>query len=255
MLNQLLDLQKPLFILDIEATSLDVKEARIVELAFQRWESTGMTKEWQTRINPGIPIPAASSKVHGIFDADVAGKPTFKQLAANLAKGFSDCSFGGQNCRYDLRVIQAEMDRAGQPWSYTGARIVDSSVLERLAVPRSLSHLYEKYIGLKHDGAHGALSDVRAASTVIMKQLQTHDSLPRDLDALHAAQWPEEWIDGEGKFKRVNGVVTCQFGKHRGKALKDIPTDYWDWILKSDFPADVKALASAAKLGNYPEAK
>jgi DNA polymerase-3 subunit epsilon len=254
MLNNLLQIDRPLFVVDVEATSLDTQTARIVEIAFQRWEASGMTREWSSRINPGIPIPAESTAVHHITDVDVAGKPMFKQLAANLAKGFSNCSFSGQNCRYDLQVIQSEMTRAGQPWSYAGAVIIDSSQLERLAVPRNLSALHEKYTGKPHDGAHGALSDVRAAATVIAAQLETHPNLPRDLDLLHKAQWPEEWLDGKGQFKTVNGVPTCTFGKHKGKAMRDVPIDYYDWILRSDvnMPADVKALAQAAKLGNYP---
>src|SRR5665213_1290422 len=104
MIHELLHLTRPLFVLDVEATSVDVQTARIVEIAFARFEAGGLTKEWSTRINPSVPIPASATKVHGITDADVADKPTFKQLAANLAKGFSDCDFGGQNVRYDLRV-------------------------------------------------------------------------------------------------------------------------------------------------------
>lgn len=251
MLNQLLHLDKPLFVLDLETTSLDVKEARIIEIAFQRWESIGLTKEWSSRINPGIQIPASSSKVHGIFDADVADKPTFKQLAVNLAKGLSDCSFANQNIRFDLRILSAEFARAGVEWSYTCAKIIDSFVLERLAVPRSLSHLHEKYTGAKHDGAHGALSDVRAAATVIAKQLEAHDALPRDLAKLHELSWPGE-IDEGGKFRIIDNVAVCQFGKWRGKPMRDIPIDYYDWLLKSDFPADVKRLAADAKLGKFP---
>ena len=278
MIHQLLNLTRPLLVLDTETTGVDVQNDRIIEFAFQCFEpEKGMTKEYRTLVNPGIPIPASATKVHGITDADmrrcqVCGmeqgdtdrhvglgddahefKPvyTFKQLAANLAKGFTGCDFAGQNVRFDLRILAAEMQRAGVAWSYAGARIVDSSRLEALAVPRSLSHLHEKYVGLKHDGAHGALSDVRAAATVISKQLEAHASLPRDLDKLHAEQWPGE-LDEGGKFKLVGGVAICQFGKWRGKPMQDIPIDYYDWLLKSDFPADVKTLAAEAKMGRFP---
>ncbi len=294
MLNTLLTLNQPLFVLDLETTSLDVKEARIVEIAFQRWEASGMTKEWTSRVNPGIPIPAAASKVHGIFDADVASKPTFKQLAVNLAKGLSDCSFANQNIRFDLRILAAEFARAGQAWSYAGARIIDSYQLERLAVPRNLSALYEKYVriqclncggmgttthdilfggtehdteerdckvcnglgnvGEKHDGAHGALSDVLAAATVIARQLETFPNLPRDLDKLHDAQWPGE-IDTEGRFRFINGVACVAFGKWNGKAISSVDTSYWDWICSNDFSPEVKAIAERAKMGQYPEAR
>lgn len=255
MLNAILQLERPLFILDIEATSLDVQTARIVEIAFQRWESSGLTKEWSSRINPGISISPTSTAIHHITDADVIGKPTFIQLAANLAKGFTDCSFGGQNCRYDLRVIKAEMNRAGQSWDYSDAHVVDSSQLERLAVPRNLSALHEKYTGHPHDGAHGALSDVRATATVIAKQLETYPNLPRDLDELHALQWPG-WIDTEGKFRFVNGVPCfSRWGKYSEQPMRKADSSYYDFILRSDFSPEIKRIAEKAKLGQFPEAK
>lgn len=284
MIHQLLNLTRPLFIFDTETTGVDPKSDRIVNLGFEQWGPEGLVKEWKTLVNPGGPIPAGASKVHGIYDAqmelcrecggyndDVApdrckcppvedGGPgsgfkpvfTFKQLAPNLAKGFSNCDFGGKNVRFDLRILSAEMARAGVQWSYVGARIVDAERLEQLAVPRTLSHLYEKYTGEKLAGAHDAMNDVKASTTVIVKQLETHPTLPRDLDTLHRLQWPG-WLCDGGEFKLVEGIATCQFGKWRGKPMKNIPLSYYDWIIGSDFPADVKALAAAAKLGKFPD--
>lgn len=283
MLHQFLNLSRNLICLDTETTGLDPSKDRIVELAFQLFESKkGMTKEWRSLVNPGVPIPASATKVHGITNETMLActkcgvladtpihrreadpddvnhvfhpVPTFKQLAANLAKGFIDCDYAGKNCRYDLRILAAEFVRAGVEWSYAGARIIDADRLEALAEPRSLSHLHKKYVGHAHDGAHGALSDVRAAATVIVLQLKAHQQLPRDLDLLHKAQWPNEWLDGDGKFKMIDGVATCTFGKWRNMAMKDIPIAYYDWLVSADFPADVKTLARDAKLGKYPRA-
>lgn len=305
MIHQLLAITRPLFVLDTETTGLDVQTSRIIELGFQEWTAEGMIKEWRTLINPGIPIPAASSAVHHITDMHVAAcqvcetgplghdgsdhdfKPTytFKQLAANLAKGFTDCDYAGQNVRFDLRVISAEMQRAGVAWDYAGARIIDSGKLEQIAVPRTLSHLYAKYVrveciechgvgdvtlgidrvtcrvcsgygrvGLPHDGAHGALSDVRAAATVITKQLETHSQLPRDIDALHALQWPG-WIDSGGQFQFRDGVPTVCFGKWRDKPMQSVERTYWTWLggPKSGFSDEMRAIANAAARGEFPE--
>lgn len=284
MIHQLLTLTRPLFVLDTETTGTDPKTDRIVEIGFQRWEAAGMTKEWRSLINPSVSIPASATKVHGITDDDVAkckacerpraahlqppvgtiGEPTrycegfipavpsFKQLAANIASGLRDCDYAGKNVRFDLRIMAAEMRRAGQAWDYSAARIIDIDRLEQIAVPRSLSHLHEKYVGQKHDGAHGALSDVRAATSVIVKQLEAHASLSRDLDTLHQLQWPG-WLCDGGEFRMIDGVPVCMFGKWRGQSMRRIDPGYWDFILKNDFPADVKALASAAKMGKFPE--
>lgn len=188
--------------------------------------------------------------------------PTFKQLAANLAKGFTDCDYGGKNPRFDLRITAEEMKRNDQPWSYADARIIDADRLEAWLNKRSLSHLYRKYTGLKLEGAHGALIDVQASTTVIVNQLgqltQNEDEavpLPRDLDALHALQWPG-WIDPDGKFKFIDGVPCfSQWGKYAGRAMKDADVGYWDFVLRSDFGVDVKALAGNAKLGKFPVQK
>lgn len=254
MIHQLLKLERPLFVFDIEATGLDTQTARIVELAFARYEATGLTKEWSSRLNPGVPIPESATKVHGITDADVADKPRFKQIAANLASGFTDCDFCGQNVRYDLRVLAAEFTRCKQPWGYANARILDSGKLEQLAVPRTLSDLHKKYTGEEHEGAHGALSDVRASTTVITKQLETYETLPRDLGQLHELSWPG-WLTSDGGFRMVNGVPTIMFGKHKGAAMQSVPRTYWDWMLSADFNEEVKQLARDAKMGKYPEAK
>lgn len=279
MIHTLLNLTRPLFVVDCETTGVDAQNDRIIEIGFQEWNADGMVKEWRSLVNPGVPIPAASVAIHHI-DPTIMDKcskcygekdshgsspsvcdtfhpiPFFRQLAANLAKGFSNCDFAGKNVRFDLRILSAEMARAGVEWSYVGARIVDAERLEQLAVPRSLSHLYEKYAGHKHDGAHGALSDVRASTTVIVHQLQTHLSLPQNLDALHRLQWPG-WIDSEGKFRFVNGIACfSQWGKHANKPMASVDPSYWKFILDKDFSADVKAIARAAKLGQFPvEAK
>jgi hypothetical protein len=58
--------------------------------------------------------------------------PSFKQLAPNLAKGFTDVDFAGKNVRYDLRILSAEFARANVEWSYMDARIVDADRLEHV---------------------------------------------------------------------------------------------------------------------------
>lgn len=252
MIHTLLNLTRPLFVIDTETTGVDPKTDRIVELGFQQWTSEGMIKEWRTLINPLIKIPSGASKVHGIYDDDVRDALTFKQLSANLVKGFSDCDFAGKNVRFDLRILSAEMTRVGQQWTYVGARVIDIDRLEHLAVPRDLGSLHERYLGAKHEGAHGALSDVRAATAVLVKQFETHASLPRDLDLLHAKQWPG-MIDMDGKFRFIDGVACFSgWGKYANKPIKSADTGYFDFILKNDFSPDVKAIASAAKLGKFP---
>ncbi len=277
MIHKFLTLTRSLFLIDCETTGTDPQRDRIVELGFQEWTADGLKSGWRSLVDPGAPIPPSATKVHHIEDAmmkrcracsrraeehpaadpssvclEFKPVPRFAQIAAKLARGLSDCDFGGQGVRFDLQLLASEMQRAGVEWSYLGARIVDSTRLEQLAVPRSLSHLYEKYTGNKLHGAHGALNDVVASGTVIARQLEEHLALPRDLDQLHAKQWPG-WIDGDGKFRFVDGIACfSNWGKHAGRPMSAIPRDYYDFILGADFSADVKQLAADAKAGKFP---
>ncbi len=271
-LHTILPLTRNLFIFDTETTGVDPADSRIVEIGVEHWTSEGLQREWRTLVNPGVPIPATATAIHSINDSDftecktcgdpleghttIEGMascitprpwPTFAVLAPKLATIFKDCDYAGQNVRFDLRILRAEMIRAGVEWSYTGARVIDSGRLEQLAIPRSLSDLYQKYEGAPLTGAHGALADVQASRAVISHQLEAHPQLPRDLDALHELQWPG-WLTDDGKFRLVDGVPTCMFGKHNNTPVAEIPVGYLDWIIKSEFAPDVRTLAQQEKL-------
>jgi DNA polymerase-3 subunit epsilon len=278
-LHQIFTLTRPLIVVDTETTGVDTRTDRIIELGFEMWTSEGLTREYRTLVNPGIPIENAHTG-HGITDdafkkcrtcdlplgpaccTEPRGWPSFKQLAENLARGFTNVDFAGKNVRFDLRILTSEFARAGVPWTIGNARIIDNDRLEAWLNKRSLSHLYRKYTGEKHDGAHGAMADVKASRVVLQHQMdsvtQNEDeatSLPRDLDALHALQFPG-MIDLDGKFQFVDGVPCfSQWGKHAGKPMKVADVGYWDWLIKSDFSIEVKRIAELAKLGQFPVAR
>lgn len=274
MLNELFKLSRPFVCLDIESTGLNPKTDRIIELGFQVFRPDGSIDEWRSLINPGVPIPPASTAVHHIYDDDMLNCrkcwigaeahptrtcpefvviPKFVQVAQKLARGFSDCDFGGKNIRFDLGFLAEEFARANVPWSYAGAYIIDADRLESLAEPRNLAALHKKYVGMEHDDAHSALSDVRATATVIVKQLERHvDALPRDLKRLHELSWPN-FIDSAGKFRMQDGKPYIMFGKHKGTLMDKVPSDYWTWIVGADFDGEVKRIAGEAAKGVFPK--
>ncbi len=58
-------------------------------------------------------IPAEASAVHGIYDADVADCPTFKEVARILPMTLKDVTLAGFNSnRFDIPVLAEEFLRA-----------------------------------------------------------------------------------------------------------------------------------------------
>ncbi len=73
MIHETLQLERPVVFLDTETTGINPRIDRIVEIACVKIHPDGRESEWVRRIDPGVPIPAAASAIHGIRDADVFG--------------------------------------------------------------------------------------------------------------------------------------------------------------------------------------
>ena len=76
----MLNLRRPLVVFDLETTGVNVTHDRIVEICLLKVFPDFREEIRTYRVNPGIPIPAGATAVHGISNADVADKPSFKEL-------------------------------------------------------------------------------------------------------------------------------------------------------------------------------
>ena len=72
----------PAIALDLETTGLDVADGRVVQIGAVAMRGPVVLSEPRidTHVDPGIPIPATSTRIHGITDADVADAPRFHKL-------------------------------------------------------------------------------------------------------------------------------------------------------------------------------
>lgn len=267
-LHELLGIDRPLLIFDTETTGPNPTEDRIVELGFIRMMPDGTEKEWNTFINPGIPIPKEATygngtdtyPGHGITDEMVKDAPTFAQYVDNFLIGFSNTDFGVFNGkRFDLPLLQAEFARHGKLWSFDDAKIVDAFRIWQVVQGRSLSDASETFLGRKHEGAHRALDDVRVTRDVIVAQLQRFESLPRNLAALHEKCWPKDpnALDPDGKIIWKDGEAVMNFGKNwRGKPLKMMTRKDLSWIASpacSGANPTVKQICHDAMAGKFPQ--
>src|SRR5688500_4267950 len=110
--SKFLQLEKPIVFFDLETTGTSTTKDRIVELCAIRVNTDGTQDEVHHLINPTIPIAPAATEVHGITDEMVADKPTFGELAEELAAFFNGCDLGGYNIRrFDVPMLMEEFHR------------------------------------------------------------------------------------------------------------------------------------------------
>jgi len=122
-------------VIDIETTGLDPKTARVVELASVRLSGGRLdeAKAFRRLVNPGMPIPAAASDIHGISDAAVAGALPFAPVWSEFSQTLGDAVLIGHTVGFDLAVLKRECERAGFAWMQPPT--LDTRLLAEIAEP------------------------------------------------------------------------------------------------------------------------
>ncbi len=149
-------------VIDTETTGLNTQSDRIVQIGAvaMRDGKLDFDSTFDVLVNPGIPIPPASTEIHHINDEDVKGAETFEQAIPKLDAFFNAPLWIGYSIGFDLAVMKAEHERAGLDWSPPPS--LDLQHLGQLVVPnlpnRSLETL-AVWLKVPTDNRHNALGD------------------------------------------------------------------------------------------------
>lgn len=253
-----LKLVRPIAFFDIESTGVVPQRDRIVEIAVVKLWPDGHQQTTVRRLNPGIPIPAGATAVHGITDADVADAPAFADIAEKLFNYLSDCDLAGYNITgFDVPILEAEFKRAGYDFAAVGHKIVDAYNIFCKLYPRTLTAAYKFFCGKELSDAHSAGADTAATLEVLLGEMDRHAELPDDVDglAVFSDLAGPDAVDRGRRFKWSGDEVVVNFGKNAGRTLRDIAENdpgFLRWILRGDFADDVKEIASNALIGKFP---
>lgn len=251
-------LERPLVFFDLETTHLDVNIARIVEIALVKLFPDETTESFLTRINPGIPIPAEVTRIHGINNFDVMDKPTFQEIAVDIQSFIKDCDLAGYNLiYYDLPILINEFKRAGIEYSAEYVYVVDVMTIFKQKERRNLAAAYRFYCQKELEHAHSALKDTQATLEIFQAQIKRYTDLPNNVAALHQFCNPrdERFVDNDKKFIWQDGEACFTFGKYKGAFLKKVAqndAEYLTWMLEQDFSPEVQQLIRSALKGQFP---
>ncbi len=239
-----LQLNKPLAVIDLETTGINLSTDRIIEIAIVKLLQDGSRVVKRKIINPQIPIPKAASDVHGITDEMVKDAPTFKQVAHELKQILDNCDLAGYNSnRFDIPLLMEEFLRAEVEFDMKGRRLVDVQRIFHQMEQRTLSAAYKFYCGKNHDGAHSAEADASVTLEIFESQLERYPELGTSVDSVLKVIGDEAIVDFARRFTIENGVEVFNFGKHKGRPIADVlkaEPQYYDWMMKGDFPMHTK---------------
>lgn len=241
----MLQLTRPIAFIDLETTGVSLSTDRIVEIAVIKLVPDGTRQVKRKLINPQMPIPKASSDIHGITDEMVKDAPTFKQVANEVKMFIDGCDLGGYNSnRFDIPILMEEFLRVGLDVDLSKRKMVDVQHIFYTMEPRTLSAAYKFFCEKELVDAHSAEADVSATIDVFLAQLQKYTNLGNTVESVLGVIGEEKIVDYARRFGYDDkGVEIFNFGKYKGKAVADVlkaEPQYYDWMMRGDFPLHTK---------------
>ena len=249
-----LNLKNPLVFFDLETTGTNINSDRIVEICYLKVYPNGNEESKTLRINPEMHIPEASSAIHGIYDADVADCPTFKDVAKNIANDIEGCDLAGFNSnRFDIPLLAEEFLRVGVDIDMMKRKFIDVQVIFHKLEQRTLSAAYKFYCDKNLEDAHTAEADTRATYEVLKAQLDRYpDVLENDMKFLADYSSYNKNVDFAGRIVyNEQGVEVFNFGKYKGMSVAEIlkkGIGYFGWLMQGDFTLNTKNVLTKIRL-------
>jgi DNA polymerase-3 subunit epsilon len=249
-----LKLDRPAIFFDLETTGADIAKDRIVSIAVSKLTPDGSREDKYMLVNPGMPIPAEATAVHGITDEMVKDSPRFHQIAKSLHAHIDGLDLAGFNIKgFDIPLLAEEFSRVGLDFPRKGIRVFDALGIFMNMERRRLQDAVKFYCGREITDAHNAAGDVESTIDVMTAQVERYGfDTPEAIELHGRGQWDGEELvmrelyDPAGKlYLDDDGDVCYNFGKAKDTKVKVDP-GFGNWMLKQEFiPRVTKSLLLA----------
>ena len=262
----MLNLTKPLVFIDLETTGINPASDRIIDMAALKANIDGTTETKTWRVNPGIPIPEITTKIHGISNNDVKDAPHFGAVAPQILDFIGNADLGGYNStRFDIPCLIEEFMRAGFDFDLKNRKLIDAQHIFYMMEPRNLGAAYKFYCGKKLENAHSALADITATYEVFLAQVEKYKDVQietksgelitpihNNINTMAPYISDNKAIDLVGRIVlNEKGIEVFNFGKYKDKSIEEVfkkEPSYYYWMMQGDFTFYTKKIITQIML-------
>ncbi len=175
--------------IDCETTGLDPTNDRIISIAAVKYVNGIESDNYFSYINPQMPIPQESKKIHGISNKQLFNEQTADIVILEFLNYIEDDVLVAHNASFDLSFINAEIIRNKLLDIDEGDYIIYNQVFDTLSSSRELLTGNKSYklqdLGDKYDlfdgRAHDALNDAKACGRLyyILKEKKSANKVAK----------------------------------------------------------------------------
>jgi DNA polymerase-3 subunit epsilon len=157
-------------VVDLETTGLRPGESGICEIGAVRLRGFEVEAEFETLVDPGLPIGAGASAVTGLRNDQLRGAPGPPAAVRSFLAFAGDAVLVAHNARFDLAFLDRETERL--TGSRIGAPVVDTVRLARRLLAGRVASFGLGQLAWFFDTAerpcHRALPDARATAELLL---------------------------------------------------------------------------------------
>lgn len=161
-------------VFDTETTGLDPVRDELVQISGVRVVNGRILRgeTFDALIDPGRPIPAGSTGIHGITDDMVAGRPPPPLVVARFAEFARDAVLVAHNAAFDLAFLRKWETEAGVRFDHPVLdTLLLSAVLHEDIEDHSLDGIAAR-LGIAIRARHNALGDAMATAEVFVRLIE-----------------------------------------------------------------------------------
>jgi DNA polymerase III subunit epsilon len=156
--------QETFCIIDTETTGLEVRSGdKIISFAGVKVKSFKLLDAiFDQLIDPERDVPSSSSKIHGIYQKDIVGKPKIREIEHDISNFISNCTIVGHNIQFDQDFVETIIPYSELALKFKLNPILDTFSLAISLFPDLESHELSdlcKTFKIKPEIRHTALGD------------------------------------------------------------------------------------------------
>jgi len=160
-------------VLDVEAFGAKGLPARIIEIGAYHVRSGKILDEFQSLVDPGVPLPRFIAALTGITDEMLKGAPKFAEVVDAWLEFAGDAVLVAHDSKFDLALLNREIARVFPGCRMRNAELCTVKLARRMM--RTLdSHNLDalaNHFGFEIIGRHRAASDARATAQLLLRLL------------------------------------------------------------------------------------
>jgi len=157
-------------VVDLETTGLRPGSSGICEIGAVRLRGFEVEEEFETLVDPGLPIAAAASALTGLRSEQLRGAPGPVEAVRGFLAFATDSVLVAHNARFDLAFLDRETERL--TGSRIGAPVLDTVRLARTLLAGRVSSFglsqLAWFFGTTETPCHRALPDARATAELLL---------------------------------------------------------------------------------------